>query len=134
VFVHQYDAGNDELWNEAIRFLEIPELRATPCSVWDIGAHRTASDSQRYMSMYPKCQFHAFEPNPYYFADLQKKFGGHARMSLHNYGLGARNSTLLMDSKISKVQPKAQIVSIEVALREAGDQVPTLLHINCEGT
>ena len=133
-FAHHYDAGNDEFWNEGIRFVDMMELKKAPCSIWEIGAHTRASDSRHFSSQYPICKLHAYEPNPIYFAELKERWENEPRMSLHNYGLGAQNSTYLIDRENSEAQVEGKIASIDFALKEAFDEVPTLFHMNCKGT
>jgi len=144
-FPHHYDAGNDKLWNADMRFKPLPQLQTSdPCSIWEVGAHKRADDSRRLLRDYPHCQFHAYEPVPNFFGELEYRWKGEDRMRLHPYGLAAKPSVFRLDPEDLKGQStyigetgggsiQAQIQSLDVAIREAGNVPPTLLHMNCEG-
>jgi len=149
VWAHHWDARNPQ-WNQDIRFAEMPELASsqnTSCSVWEVGAHKRADDTRTLLGKYPKCEYHAYEPIPVFFATLSKHWKSTLNVHTHNYGLAKEDggfkvtdsiikgqSTYIGDSKESEGGEgvTAVIKSFDYAVREAGAK-PTLLHMNCEG-
>lgn len=68
------------------------------CSVWEIGAHTRAEESEVLMPLYPRCHYHAYEPVPAYYQQLEQKWNaynagrasGQPEMTTHPYGLSNR--------------------------------------------
>ena len=100
IWAHHFDARNPQ-WNMDIRFHEMPALSAPAgngnnndyCSVWEVGAHRKAEDTAILLKTYPHCQYHAYEPIPMYYVDLEKLWKDVPNVHTHNYGLGKEEST-----------------------------------------
>jgi FkbM family methyltransferase len=149
-FAHHYDAEtNKNKWNANDRFLPMPELEtAEHCSVWEVGAFKTADDSQQLLKSYPKCTYHAFEPIKQYYQELEAKWKSEDRVHTHNFGIGGKELVLNIDPASLQNQgtyigdaPKASqdssvqvfIKSFDSAIAEADGHVPTLLQMNCEG-
>lgn len=155
VRAHHWDAGNEQ-WNENIRFDPMPRLQQEPCSVWEVGAHTRAQDTQRLRSMYPLCEYHAYEPISDFFKELTDNWrqdgAGNANVHLHNYALAKENGTIyfpksslagqstyigdgskLPDSTNDVDSDSASVRSFHFAVQDAGGNKPTLLHMNCEG-
>lgn len=73
--------------------------KTATCSVWEIGAHTQAEESEILMPQYPACEYHAYEPVPVYYNQLDAKWTaynarrspGQPKMTTHNYGLSDRN-------------------------------------------
>jgi len=145
VFAHHYDAGNDAFWNAESRFAPIEQLeKAAPCSFWEVGAHTAAADSKKLLNQYPHCTAHAYEPIPNFFAKLRPRWENESRMTVHNYGLAAANSSFFVSNDSLQGEStfigesangsiEAKILSLRSALQDAGGIAPTLFHMNCEG-
>jgi Nucleotide-diphospho-sugar transferase len=143
VFANHHSAGNDELWNDDIRFEAIVELKTAPCNVWEVGANTVAADSQQFFKDYPHCSFHVYEPFLDFFQPLQQRWENEPRMKVHNYGLGAKNSTFITADRLTDEgtyigestteSMEAKVVALDAALQEADSAIPTLFHINCKG-
>lgn len=155
VWAHHFDARNDDKWNPDIRFERMPELDGAadrPCSVWEVGAHTQAEDTRVLRETYSKCEYHAYEPIPSYYAQLSKHWQSSSNVHTHNYGLGREDGEFLVPQALLKGQStyigdakrdqkaveakdavSAAIKSFEHAVQDAGGIKPTLLHMNCEG-
>jgi len=150
VWAHHFDARNPQ-WNMNIRFNEMPELATEdkekyPCSVWEVGAHEKAEDTRVLLEKFPKCEYHAYEPIPTYFATLSKHWESTSNVHTHDYGLAKEDGLFKVQAAILKGQStyigdskgggenlvSAVIKSFDFAVKEAGGK-PTLLHMNCEG-
>jgi FkbM family methyltransferase len=162
MFAHHGAAANWGQWNQEVRLEPMEVVDAmdpvksgsggsySSCSIWEVGAHKHATDSKELMKRYPYCSYHAFEPVPEFFAVLQKDWAEDSRMALHNYGLANKNQTLTMpktalegestylgknkDSKNNDDNTfEMKIRTFDYAVQQAGNQIPTVLHVNCEG-
>ena len=144
VWAHHWDARTGK-WNEDIRLEPLPRLEKEPCSIWEVGAHKEAADSRRFMNLYPLCEYHAFEPIPSFYRFLFENWKRVDSMSTHNYGISRKNysinvplsaikgeSTYMVNDENEKSAEQAQIKSFDFAVIDAGGP-PTLLHLNCEG-
>ena len=152
-FAHHYDAGNRHKWNHKRTFDKIDNIsNNSSCSIWEIGAHTSAVQSQQFLDMYGHCKYHAYEPIPMYHDELTKKWSNDDRMTTHNYGIGKGNSTFHVPKKGLQDQSTfladftetegdvggadqmitATVRSFEYAIQEAGKK-PSLIHMNCEG-
>ena len=145
-FVHQWDAGRDDVWNEELRFLPTEEIKLPNCSIWEVGANIHAADSRRFMDLFPGCYFHAYEPVPTFATQLEaywRKHPGSHQLNIHHYGLGAKTysftmreedvmgeSTFIDEATSGSV--RIQIKNFAQAVQEARG-VPSLISLNCEG-
>ncbi len=94
VFAHHWDASNVDRWNDKIRMDPIPQLKnASSCSVWEVGANIQAADTEQFLQQYPTCSYHAYEPVPEYFAQLDQYWAHESRVTPHKYGLGPEEFT-----------------------------------------
>lgn len=114
------------------------------CSIWEVGAHTEAQDSRDFLTQYPNCDFHAYEPIPPFFNQLNQKWAAEKRMTLHNYGLADKLSQIQVSVESLQGQSTfiaeesggsitAWIKPFDTAIYEAGGKKPTVLHMNCEG-
>ncbi|CAB9501248.1 expressed unknown protein [Seminavis robusta] len=169
VFAHHFDANNGpKKWNAKDRFQPMPQLQkadagsAKSCVVWEVGAHERAEDSRTLLEQYPDCTYHAFEPIPTFFDNLQRNWKDEPRMHTHNFGIGVKDDVFQVDPNSLHSQSTyigdyatdrgddgdvnynhnnqgggaglhAHIKSFEHTVAEAGGQYPTLMHMNCEG-
>ena len=149
-FAHHYDAGNRNKWNHKRTFDVIDIIKDNSlCSIWEIGAHEAADQSRQFLSIYPHCTYHAYEPIPIFHEKLQKNWADETRMVTHNYGLGKDESTFTVPLEGLKGQSTfladfknnggdatdqitAVVKSFDFAIEEAGGK-PSLIHMNCEG-
>ena len=145
-FAHHWDAGRAELWNEEIRLSPVEEVKGSNCTIWEVGANVNASDSRRFMSIYPGCDFHAYEPVPTFATQLEdnwRKDPSSHQLNIHHYGLGSQTRSFSMreedvrgesafidESDSGNIQ--IQIKNFAQAVREAKG-IPSLISINCEG-
>ena len=95
VFAHHWDARNIQNWNPGIRMVPIPQLQSSSssCSVWEVGANTHARDTEQFLQQYPTCSYHAYEPIPDFFAQLNDRWAQESRVTPHNYGLGPEDVT-----------------------------------------
>lgn len=94
VFAHHWDAANVHKWNEDIRMAPIPQLtNGSSCEIWEVGANTHARDTERFLQQYPTCFYHAYEPIPAFFEQLNKHWSHESRVTPHSYGLGPEDST-----------------------------------------
>ncbi|CAJ1930150.1 unnamed protein product [Cylindrotheca closterium] len=154
VYAHHYLAKNGK-WNENIRMSDIPLLQNDKqCTVWEVGAHTSAADSQKMKKQYPHCTFHAFEPVPLFFDELVTTLAHDPlHYVAHGYGLANESGRFRIDPNLLDGQgtylgaPAVEVVlkdeekppqfgvlkTFEDAKKEAGNKAPSLLHVNCEG-
>ena len=182
IFAHHWDAGNHKIWNAGMRVSKhIKELNdandraaaesagggaataSNECNVWEVGAHKTASDSHDLIRHYPNCKFHAFEPIPKYYTYLKEHIAGNSKQLVrdniipYNYGLGSTNTSFLVSPESLQQQSTyigdsivgggnnneengdtnnmmtAYIKTFDFAIQDTGGKKPTMLHMNCEG-
>lgn len=62
-----------------------------------VGANVAAQDSRELMNRYGHCHYHAFEPIPTFYEQLQQRWTGEPRMTIHGYGLWPRKKVPLCD-------------------------------------
>ena len=156
VHAHHYDAGN-KIWNADDRFLPLPllENNNNNCSVWEVGAHTRALDTQTFLEKYPNCMYHPYEPIEKYFKELKLYWDNETQVIPHNYGVDIKNTDFQVPRQqvekgqasylgdnlgaekvtAAREEEKTTIVFKEFweAVKDAGDMVPTLVHMNCEG-
>lgn len=144
-FAHHYDAGRS-LWNEEERFMPEHTLRGPGCSIWEVGANIKASDSRQFMSIFPDCQFHAYEAVPQFADSLLQHWSnekGATQLHIHAYGLGGRSRTFTMHEASLAGQStfiqesyqgniSVQVKTFDEAVEEAHG-IPTMISLNCEG-
>lgn len=150
VYAHHYNANNGKLWNADMRLENLPLLEQEGCSVWEVGAHETGADTKNLLKRYPKCQYHAFEPVPKFYAKLKKAWQNkRPKVQTHNFGLGKEARSLNVSESALKGQSTylggnsssseagkrvhIRIKTFDQALNVTGGYYPTLLHMNCEG-
>ena len=82
IHAHHWDATeNIEFYDK--RYDRLPQLVDPPCSVWEVGAHTKANDTKTFLGWYPKCQYHAYEPIPVYYDQLQRNWKNEPRVQTH---------------------------------------------------
>lgn len=93
VFAHHWDARNPQ-WNVNLRMAPIPQIKQlSSCSVWEVGANTRAQDTQMFLKQYPQCVYHAYEPIPDYYKQLELNWSAEDRVTPHAYGLGPEDYT-----------------------------------------
>ena len=98
VFAHHWDARNVQ-WNVHSRMAPIPQLNdRSSCSVWEVGANTHARDTELFLQQYPTCVYHAYEPIPDFFVQLNQHWSQESRVTPHNYGLGPEDTTIQITS------------------------------------
>jgi len=155
-FEHHYTA-NTGLWNMEQRFNPIPGLTtmSNSCAIWEVGAHILAKDSETFSEMYPHCEYHAYEPVPDFYQQLEanwqekKTKEGVAKINFtaHNYGIDSSDTKLKTSTKALKgegsylgdtIDADKDIVNLQIksfsnVLKEASGKIPILFNVNCEG-
>lgn len=96
-----------------------------------------------WMSAKYGCEIHCFEPVPEFYANIAKRFAGHPKIHVHNYGIGGTNRTERWKWKGSMTGIRSlgdQIVEVEIrdvmgVLISPTFQRPiALMKINAEGS
>lgn len=108
----------------------------------DVGAWR-GEVAQTLTDLYG-ARIYSFEPEPAFYADLERTFADNPKVSTYGYGLGARDETLLLEQdgqgstvhgKLDGTNPtvEVQIRDIAAVLDELGIDHIDYIKINIEG-
>ena len=135
-------------WNPSI----VTENRVSfggDCRVWMMGAVRNNNVFQKLIQRNPACQFHIFEPIPYFFNEIHTIFGDN--VIAHPYGLASQTGTFKVSPDMDRnpevlrywyaewelklIQRNGGLTGtlepFSRAIQDAGE--PTTLVLDCEG-
>lgn len=143
MFANHFDAVSGH-WNGDARLENLNVPQGDDCVIWEVGAFKNARDSQDFLPRFPQCNFHAFEPVPPFYQELEKHFKDNPRMATHNYGLGKDTFKFMIDPSTLKDEGtflknseggtiEAKIESFDYAIQDCGGKPPSVLQMNCEG-
>lgn len=149
ILAHHWVAGTGR-WNEDIRFYPFPKSLSQSPLILDIGGHVAASDSERFLEIFPAAKIHIYEPVPVFFSELKQRWIGRSCCTVHNFGMGgsarsvslrvsdlAGQSTYVMNKDGGGDNATViRIIDGRAAIAEflsSGSNQIDILHINCEG-
>ena len=111
-------------------FNSLPDLKV----IFDVGVRVDTN----YIELKPNAEYHLFEPNPEFFAELKRKITKKKNVFLNNYGLGEKEDKLLYNIGMQKFMEDGSTMELPIKtldwyINKRGIEKIDFLKIDTEG-